>query len=229
MPLSTFNPLQPCGLKLRPVDDPRWFWMMDDFISGYRGNYIDDYFWVAGGTGGGVTYSSSVPYNNGGLGYIGCTAGYYYSIYQAQSLFRSDLGFDITWRGRINSTSDITASFGLADNVPNPTNFIAWMADSALSANWVAVCQRVVPPTVSSIVDTGVALNTGYHEFRICFGMGGTNASIFLDGVPYGSLGTDGGRPTADMGLKPFAQVSSSGNVRYAIVDYFEGWGGRLP
>jgi hypothetical protein len=126
----------------------------------------------------------------------------------------------ITSRSRLSSTTSIQGEVGFEAASPdNTTNWITLYYDSVLGTNWQAECAA---SGVATTVDTGIAANTSYHEFRIECKSG--SVVFFFDGVLVATITTN--IPT--MLLQPYSYiVSKTGSTRDIFFDWIECTGER--
>jgi hypothetical protein len=188
-----------------------------------EGHFFDDFpgglhhsrTWSSqGGGGGSLALSTS---GVGGQLVITAAAGTYHRTYQVTEIFSAARGFEITWRGRLNSLTEARGSWGtrLLD-----ADHIEWIYDVSVGANWLAKTTAV---SVSTTVDTGVAADTNWHEFKITVETG--RAIFTLDNVPITTITTN--VPTANQGCT--AQAESTGlGTSITYCDWCDVYGGRL-
>lgn len=77
-------------------------------------------------------------------------------------------------------TENFLVKAGLINTFPGAQNGVYFTADRTLSTtNWQAV---TVQGSTSTVADTGIALDTNFHNFRLVVN-GNTNAQFYIDGV----------------------------------------------
>jgi hypothetical protein len=101
----------------------------------------------------------------------------------------------------------------------NQDNRICWKADTGTDTDWIALTSSGGTPSTR---DSGLALDTNFHEFYI--GVDSSAISLAIDGVPYAALTTN--IPTTEMA--PYMRITTVSNtVRSLSGDFCELWGGR--
>jgi hypothetical protein len=196
--------------KYTPSEDYVMSYFMDDFVGGL---YQNRYWATRAGSG-----SVSIPVSSiGGILLVRANASNYYEVYQSVGAFTVARKVEVVWRGKVDSLTSSRAAFGLQFDV---NNRIEWLYEAALGANWRA---RSVASSVETVVDTGVAADTNYHEFRIVTDTG--LAHFMLDNVPLATIVTN--VPTGN--LSPFLRsTSTTSATRDIYADWVEIYGERL-
>lgn len=193
----------------RLVTDVYYFY--DDFV----GSNWDNRWWSGRGTGGGIsTQADSVVR-------VRANANLTYEMYQTDKCdFSVAANAIMTSRYKLSHTTSIQGEIGFEAASPdNSNNWITLYYDSSVGANWQAQSASAGTPTT---VDTGIAADTNFHEFRI--ETTSSKITYFLDGTLAATITTN--IPT--MLLQPYVfVVSKTGSARDVIFDWIEAVGER--
>lgn len=185
------------------------------FYDDFGGSSYDSAMWAARGTGG------SLALQTDGSLRVRATANNSYELYQNDLPdFSVAKLATIYARYRVSSTASMAGEVGFEAASPNNTsNWITLHYDSVLGANWQAQCASGGSTTT---VDTGVAANTSYHEFRIECKTG--SVVFFLDGTLVATITTN----IPSLLLQPYAfVVSKTGATKDLFFDWLECTGER--
>lgn len=143
----------------------------------------------------------------------------FYELYQADRSFGVDRKLEVTWRNYIPYLTDFQGRWGMR-GADSTTNSFFFGYDSAVGANWLI---GSISGGTSTIVSTGIAADTDFHEFRIATSPGFLN--FFLDEVSVGVITTN--IPTGS--LCPHCRSTSlSTGERDVFVDYIEVYSERV-
>ncbi len=182
----------------------------DDFV----GSNYNTMYWSGRGSGG------SLAAQAGGLLRVQATANNSYELYQGDKPDFSLVGHIVqTSRWRLSSLSSISGEVGMEAASPNNTTEWLCFLYASGNANWQA---QISSGGNTTTVDTGVAADTSYHDFRIEFTS--SLVTFFLDSVLVASIGTN----ITSYILQPYAYVvSTTGSARDVYIDWIEVYGGR--
>ena len=176
MPLTRYSRV---GTNLTQL----FFW--EDFI----GDTYDNTIWNCGGSGG------SASIQEGSILHIMANGDNYYQL--EQTAITSAASFvTCNYRCRLSSKNGIKAQVGLMSG--NWTEWTVILYDSRINANFW--CQSVFN-SVASEVDSGIAADTSFHEFRIEMSPGGIR--YYIDGIYVTTISTN--NPTALLKLYAYA------------------------
>jgi len=185
------------------------------FYDDFGGSLYDNDMWAVRGSGG------SLALQTDGSLRVRATANNSYELYQKDLPdFSVEKLATITSRYRLSSIANIQGETGFEAAAPyNGTDWITLYYDSVVGANWQAQCAVGNVPTT---VDTGIAANTSYHEFRIECKTG--EVVFFLDGALVATITTN----ITTRLLQPYAFiVSKTGSARDVFFDWLECTGER--
>lgn len=182
------------------------YYFYEDFI----GTNYDNRWWFGRGSGGSISNQDNSVLR------VRATAGNIYELYQNDLTDFSVAAFAaLTSRWRVSATTSMSGEIGLEAASPdNGTDWIAFIFNTDVGANWLA--QSATGGLVTT-VDTGVAANTNFHEFRIAT----TSSAItyFLDGRLVATITTN----ISPLLLQPYCYVVSKGGAsRDVLFDWIE-------
>lgn len=143
----------------------------------------------------------------------------FYELYQADRSFGVDRKFENTWRNYIPYLTDFQGRWGMR-GANSTVDAIYFGYASDVGANWLI---GTLAGSSSTVVDTGIAADTNFHEFRVT-GVTGT-INYFIDEVSVGVITTN--IPTGSM--CPYCRSTSlSTGERDVFVDYVEVYSERV-
>lgn len=184
--------------------------------------YFDD-FLGRGAFGSGTnniwTSSSACEYLIGGIGgqmriYSPSSAGTYTYCYHAALWMSAAANSEISWRVKLSSATDIAVQIGLFYST---SIYVCFLLDTSSSANIQFVCKSTSTTTVGS----GVAISTGWHEYKINMS---TGACVFtIDGVKFAPITTN---ITANL-VSPQFGIKTLVSRRYVYADWVEAFCNR--
>lgn len=191
---------------------------VDYFLEDFSGGLYNSRLWSVRGTG-------SALLRNGAAGGVvrvaasGNTVSY--ELYQACTNYSATSKSVFNYRMRLITAGTMVAQCGGNAITPNnTTNYVAWYFDSAVGSTWHV---RSVSGGTTTDVDTGIAADTSYHEFKIIIDT--VAVQFFYDGQFVTTITTN--IPSA--GLSPFVKATTKSNTTRNIdVDYVEAWNERV-
>jgi hypothetical protein len=173
------------------------------FWEDFTGNTIDSTLWSSGGSAG------SVFIQEGSILRIRADANDDY--YQLEQIAITSVAGFVTcnYRCRLSSLQNIKAQMGFIGETW--TEWAVILYDDSTDTNFW--CQSVFN-SISSTVDSGIAADTAFHEFKIETFPGGIK--YYIDGIYVTTISTN--NPTAL--LKLYAYVTSmTGNSKDLLID----------
>ena len=192
-----------------PVEDESKIYFFDDF----SGTSYNTNTWTTQSGSGSILLPESPI---GGQLIVRANANNYYAMIAGLSLF-VNTKLSVTWRTRINSLTSSRAAFGAAQST---TSIIEWIYEAALGGNWRL---RAYASATETVVDTGIAADTNWHEFTIVGNSGVIN--FFLDNAPVGVITTN--LPTSSLG--PFVKsTSTTAATKDIYIDWVEIYANRV-
>lgn len=193
-----------------PGEDLTVSYFFDDFAGGLYNNRI----WSTRAGSGSVAVPTVAI---GGQIVVQAAATNYYEVYVSVLESVITRKYVCSWRGKVASLTSSRGAFGIQTDA---NNRIEWLYEAALGANWQARC---VSASVATVVDTGIAADTVFHEFKIV--MNTSLAHFILDEIPRATIITN--VPTG--GLSPFLRSTSTmAATKDIYADWVETYGGRL-
>jgi len=187
------------------------YYFYDDFV----GSNYDNRWWTGRGGGGSLTAQADSILR------IRATANTNYELYQNDLCDFSVAKNAIhTSRWRVSSLTSMSGEVGFEPTTPdNATDWLAFIYNSDIGANWQA---QSAAGGVTTTIDTGVAADTSYHEFRIETTSG--TLKYFLDGVLVATITTN----ISALLLQPYCWVvSKTAATRDVFFDWIETFGDR--
>jgi hypothetical protein len=144
--------------------------------------------------------------------YGSASAGTWEYCYISKMCASAALQTENSWRIKLSSATDICAMAGLFDSTR--ANYTVVTIDTASSSNF----RFATKSTGTTTVDTGIALDTNWHEFKIIMATGA--CSFFMDGVMYGPA-TTAANITANL-VAPCFGIKTVVSRRYIYADWLE-------
>lgn len=189
------------GDLLRAAIDRVYFF--DDFVGANYANRI----WAVTGTG-----SASTVDVLGGVLRVRANSGATYTLDQGnRGAWNAAKGVSIVWRGYCVPGASGIVEIGMMSAPSETTDWIGWRYAPAENANFLCECGD---GGVTTTVNSGVAGNGNYHEFRIDITT--NKAEFYLDGTLRATITTN---VTSDR-LQPYVYNQGVG----AVADFFADW-----
>lgn len=182
----------------------------------FPGLLYNNRIWSVRGGSGSVTIPTSCV---GGQAQVRANANNYYELYIARLNFTVARKFSQNWRVKIPNLTAFTSSFGLCGST-SPAYSVSFHYSSAVSANWLLITASA---SIATTINTGVPVDTNWHEFRAAANTG--IITFFIDEVPVGNSTST--IPTG--GLAPYCRSTDSGGaVKDTLIDWLEVYGDRI-
>jgi hypothetical protein len=189
----------------------QYYYFYDDFT----GTNYEDRWWTTRGTGG------SLALQTDGSIRVRATANNSFEMYQNDLPdFFVAKNATMMFRYKLNVTTSIQGEVGFEAASPNNTlDWVTLYYDSAVGSNWQA---QAAAGGTSTTVDTGVAADANYHEFKIITRNG--EITYYIDGVLVATITTN----ITSLALQPYAYiVSKTGSTRDVFFNWIEAVGER--
>lgn len=128
-----------------------------------------------------------------------------------------------------NGTDDFNISLGQsAQTIASAQGVFFWYNQSVSGANWQAVSTRGFSASgnaTTTITDTGIAVDTSFHEFVVLFEAGST-ARFYIDGTLVATISTTATLPTANGDLYNGLAIRKTvgTTARTLDIDYLTGY-----
>lgn len=123
---------------------------------------------------------------------------------------------EMRWQVKMSTRTNFYFEIGAR---VNSTNWLAWISDSATSANWIAASRNGGTPT-SNVTD--VAIDTNWHETQIICRTG--SILFLLDGILKSTITTT--IPTGGLQLYAYG-ITTGAAARTVRMDFVEALGNR--
>lgn len=206
----------PVKRYIEQTDRSRYYYW-DDFT----GSNFDNLTWGYGGsTGGSIAKLAAL---GGQIRVtVGATAGYEYFIVQdtRRNFNAGSAWCNVRWRIKVENTANVMLAIGFQTDGSHVLQFVY---NSTVGANWYAYAQNGASSTST---DTGVAVDTNWHELYI--EATASSVQYFLDNVLVATISTVASIPTGDMGPIVYMYRNTGGSgTRSCLVDWVEAFGGR--